>query len=1084
MDEIKEPSIELLDSPWSSSKERISGQVVVYPEGQEEDELGYLDALQEGFKQSVAGVSVRQILGNKLEAPSNYIPKDESERQEFLRAVGMNFDAYDRVLSNAQDADDVRRNIEIYNGDMENLRKLNNNHWLTQLQFGLTQMSGNVTDVGLSFVNPALGASRGLRVLSNIGFNVASGVASNAIVSKLTGVEQDIASDVFGITMMSGGFHGLGLAGTTFAQAGAKTAGSHDSMVSGKYREAIDKALPAKFNEALKWVNKHTLGKWELKERILNYDSPTAQELASKMTTYRQGIKENGQFVTKLTKGDTAFEIKRSLEMADSPIEDLSHIAVREAKSLGIPKDIYEIYVRTKLEGGDVSAYLNAYPALKDAPTINKLVEDATKHFKNKASMLASLKIIDGVAVGDSYAPRVINKLKAVDFTAGKGGIPEAQKYLKRNLINGVYNSAERLKLFQDIYDMEVLSKVSEDAIENPIPFKDWLEEEAFSTAVGYLDQGIFIQKGVDGKPSRATTSYEDSSATFSFEKHRRPWNWSYRDANGFSMGDLAEDFSVALKKYNQRTQGSVAIKKTYGTDYNGFLTKVGEGAKELSDADFGDHAKRADNFERDMTAMLRRLYGMTLDPNKAKNVGTIDALSEVLSNITFGDVGTYMGLLNLGDMTYAIQAYGAKSLIKAIPYARELADRWGKGTFSKDDYIAIERQVTGGEIRELLTKDEIAHAVESQYANEVSNFMKNVVTGSRVFAQTMPGSRLLRATQRSIVSTVQETFLEEVVRKAHGLAMKGGYRGFLRDVDFKKSGVQPADMEMLNEVLRENTRIMSDSKIDIKDLGRALEENPIAMHALRKYNEYVADLTIQRRGLDDIFIWDLVNNPILKLALQFKTFALQSFNKRLVMLGNRWEEEGAREFVATLSISTALSGIINMGITGIRTMGMDEEERQKYLERVFGISGFEIGNASDFLEAFFATGAQRNPYLASIMTGLNMFGIGTNLKSTSGTSGVSEDSLFFGSSNLGLDLYNNVPSLRLLQGFKDGVTGIINLSTDALDVGDDFTRAQKTATAKQLVTGVGVAIPEIPYLKNAIKDWTKDSLEDYKLNY
>ena len=53
----------------------------------------------------------------------------------------------------------------------------------------------------------------------------------------------------------------------------------------------------------------------------------------------------------------------------------------------------------------------------------------------------------------------------------------------------------------------------------------------------------------------------------------------------------------------------------------------------------------------------------------------------------------------------------------------------------------------------------------------------------------------------------------------------------------------------------------------------------------------------------------------------------------------------------------------------------------------------------------------------------------------------------------------------------------------DGLDIGDDYTRAQKTATAKQLMTGIS-SFPQIPILTNAFKGLAKDWTEDYKINY
>lgn len=1050
---------------------------IVRHEFEDESELGYFDALLTGIKQTPLAVSIRQTLGNDLENPSTYKPKDELEFASLFKEVGYNKDALFRVLNNASSLDDVKANIKLYNADLIDAYRLSKNHWATQVASSVLGSLASPQDVALMAYNPAYGASKLARIGTNIAYNVGTGVASNYIQSKLLGVEQNIESDVLGLAMMSAGFNGLGVAGDALAKTGRKVAKQHDAIANGEVPTPIQNKggkVARKVNEALEKVNRTFFKDIEVKEKLLRdyTDSDKVKELVNNFFNYQQGVRtKEGSFVTKLTTGDTAMDLKNAYLKADYSVEDLGTVAWKEASDFHIPNDVFNEYVQLKAVGKDVSSLEQLYPNLKVANKINLFVEEARKHYDLRGKELVENKIIEGEARGDSYMPRAINRFKLADKIGELGGITLTYDRIRRCLNEGVTMSPERMAIFRDIYDLEVLSKVKEDQTDYVIQFDEWFEIELNKASRGYVDQGIHKNESSLNDP--------DDGTTFSFEKHRRPWDWTYRDDSGFSMLDVSEDVVTALKKYNQRTQGELVAMKVYGTNYKGLKDKINEAKLELIERD-NNNETRGNAFEREMTASLRRLYGMNIDPKKNIEAGRLEALSEILRNLTFGAYSTYMGLLNYAEMTNAVKAYGASTVIKAVPYARNLADRWNKGDFSLDDFRAIENLVTGGEVRALIGKAETVDNVSRQYSG-IDKYMQGVVTGSRLFAQYSPGSLLLRETQRSIVSTVQETFLSELIRKSHGKDISG--RGFLRDVDLKRAGVSNNRLNSLMETLKKTTALKPNGKIDISKLKSVLQENPEALHTLRKLDEFVANETIQRRGIDDIFSWEMHSNPFLSLVTQFKTFALQSYNKRLVQLGHRWEEEGAKELVSTLAISTALSGIVNLGITGIRTLGMSEEDRDAYIERALGIEGFDITRPTDLLQAFLETGIFRNPYSASLMLGLNFVGVGTGLKTTAGTSGYGEDNSFISSVNLGQTVTDNLPAVRFLQNIINGSLGLANLAMDGLDIGDDYTRAQKTATAKQLMTGIN-SFPQIPILTNAFKGLAKDSLEDYKLNY
>ena len=1046
---------------------------------EEVSELGYFDVVRVALGQSPIGVSLRQSFSNNLEGRSRYTPKDASEFHDILAKTGFNPDAMKRVLDNAKDLEDVYRNIEMYQEDKFDSLRLSKNSFVTQFVAGGLSMVGNPLDVATTVANPALGASKLVRVGTNIAYNVATGVASNYVTSKVTGQEQDIAMDIMTMTGFSASTHGL--VGTKnylnknyLYSKGLKTSIAMDDLGNNP-----DTYLPSpsshnkfarKVNDKLQWLNNKLGTKLEVRESLANNygDVDEAREFVSKLFRFEQGKRNSEGFSTTL--GDettTAFDIKKSLARQNSVVMDMGAVARKEADDLGAGDEFSE-YVTRKVAGEDVSSFTN----FNGNKTIDKYAEKLKEHYKYYEGGLVQRGIIRGKALYDEYAPRAINRQKMTSFIKTFKGDAEAGKWLASHLKKGVLADPKRLEVSKQLHKQE-LDDYLADPKTNPNPisdFNEWLNAKTREASLAYRDLGAH-GKGSD--------NYNEDAKEFSFSKKRMPWNWGYKDSDtGFSMYNVAEDVNVLAHRYSERASGAIASKDGLGKEFNEVLNEIKEIHKAISIKD-GRDTTRADAFSREAEMMLRRLYGMPINPEKLDKMSYGDALAEVLRNVTFGSFSTFMGLLSYGEMTEAIKAYGAGIIIKSIPYADKLATRWTKGEFTSKDKEAIHNSITGSEVREILGYGETLERTLDDY-HGIDGWTARIVAGSRMFATHSPGAYLLRSTQRSIVDTVNEQFLSELMKSAHGKP-NGLHHNFQRDKDWKRAGVTAKERDAINNLLKEHSDVI-DGNVRLKDSFKdAIRDNPDVQLSLRKMTEYVSNECIQRRGIDDVFSYEYQNNPLLTLAMQFKSFALLSFNKRLVKLGNRWEEEGTKELMTTLAYSTALSGIVNTGITGIRTLGMSEEDRDSYLQRALGIEDFDIKRPDDVLEAFLTTGVYRNPYWASLALAMNTFGVGTGAKTTSEARGFVDDTGFISSFNAGQNIMDMLPSARIINNAVNGFRGIANYMMDGT-INDDYTYAQKQATAKQLMSGMSI-LPNIPWLTNWLKGLAKENAEDYTYN-
>lgn len=1084
-------------------------------------ELGQgFEAFKAGISSSPIGMWYRKAEQGTFNPFIDYELTPEQMDKAFQDTNG-DLDTIKIARSGAENYEEFLKNLDLIYENRANERKLANSPWYTSFAGYAGQMIGNPVDIfttALAIAQPefgvplkvATGASRGAVILSKAGkfvapvaSNVVSGVGANQLQEITTGIDHDVWTDVYGITAVTLGIKGVKFTGDT----ARKVAINHDKMIKG---EAVDtstvlggvssKTLPIykKINDVREQLMSG-LPDAEVKSRVLRYmhenDNPLLKAISSKLTGFEQGIRSlgNKNFATK--GNETLMEVLKGYHVTD---QRLNNLAANKMSAVGdyFGRDKVNSFLYAKLEGRDTRAFGKEMNSNKE---LEELAQIFSNHYEKRGNELVNHNLIENLYNMGKYVPLVIDHKKVVDFVGrlnNKGLSTEAVRArIATNLYNGVLDDRATYNKFYQIFKEEQAQKLAEEqakakargvtleappepttnttkakaAQKDQDEFLSWLSDKADKHTFGYTDQN-----------SSLSESFDRNTGRVNFQKRRMPWNSAYRDAEGFALNDLRMDLMDATRSYFATTSGLLSTKRVYNTDYEGMKKMIHDAAVYRKDKGNLD-PKLQEDVERDLGAIINRVYGKAISDRAYDNS---EAISLIARNLTYGAYSTLMGMLSYGEVAQALQAYSMKFMMQALPGLREIYEKFLTKDLKKADRKYIQDYLVGNEVCDLLSVREIIRSNREMFSN-ANPYLAKAVGISQVLAEYSPGNMLMRYSNNSIIDAVQSCFWSELINKAHSKDTK--YRGFLRDIDLKRVDLKDKDYQYVLDKLKEHT-VTGKNGMSIKDTFKDLADDDKFSFAFRRLTNYVCDETIQRRGLDDIFIWQIgKNSPFLSLAMQFKTFAIQSYNKRLVKMMNRLEDEGGLAQANNFMINSALTAAITMAQFNIRSLGMPDDVREKYLKDNLGISSIEdLSDPENYKKLMFNAIFNRNPLFASIALLANAVGIGTTAKTTASTRayGAEEEGLFESALNpvtplnLGDTIIDMSPAFRLSQSIVNGGLGTYNLIRDSIL--DEDTYKERKMTSKMIMNGISGTF-NLPIIAPYIKSYSKEKLDDYK---
>lgn len=991
----KDPKILTVPSMFNEDMETTSTMSVDVAK----EERGYIDWFVEGAEHSGVATALMNWLGDEDPfSDKEDIQLTDEQRREIYEKVNWSSSAFKAVTRGLKDINDLDHRLERVLGNIEFQNEVAQAGFFEGLSAGLgdavvdpvNYMGGAVLKttslMGKGMVNVA-GRVAGQSVLN---------VASGQVREKLSGADTDILQDALAGAVFAGVFEGASKGFNLMGDANRRFKYVQNQNRLGlpiskdvlKHLGGNSSVAPY-MDRAREWLNK-AIPAIQISEVL--YRNESTRGLASRLYRRNQGtLKEvDGQLVNVEVATSTP-TIEERIQVEENALwEFQSEYFDTKAKmvQLGIDEEDFNSAIYAMVEGRLPPKGIRNEPELSSlAVKYKQLIESRGQELQNRG-FLENLK--------ENYgAPRVIDRIKAINFTRSFGGDKvKAISALADNLVRGVQSDKKTNQLFVDRFLQEVQERLDREAdlaVEGPNApkkprgnkkpstkinklgkdlnkqYQRWLKKQAMNDATGYIDQN---------QSSYGIT--DDGKFISKYDHERLPWNTSYRDATGFSVDSLRIDPSDAFRNYWRHSAGDIAWYDELGlmgyeNVSNYMQTKYVEGEASMNRAEAGK-VKRA------LKNALNLTYGISPKEHFVGHQATpVDAFAEIVRNITFFTKNGFMGILNHTEVAEGIKAYGASFFLRSVPWVRNKFKNWSQGHYTNEDITAINNSIFGEEVKSVgifsrsweetktrakLRYQEIERRNKDRY--DEKSRLRKIVSATQWLSEVSPATRYLQQSQRSIVDEARGQFMGELVRTAHGL--KKGHKGFFNEKDLKRNSISADQAEHLIDTIRNCTKVNSDGSLGFTDLNKLYNDTD-AMLTLRRMGDYVANNVIQRNTMGDAFYWADVNNPMLDLLFQFKTFAINSWTKRALRMVNRGfegEREAVEQFL-TFSISGGLATFGHIGITYIRAYGIqDEEKRKKYLERQLGSTEGIFDLDSDVaLTAIWNGGFQRNGIFA-----------------------------------------------------------------------------------------------------------------------
>lgn len=1026
---------------------------IIPKEGGVAQDVGFLGGLTHG----ATGTYVRQLLSDSdpFDTGSDYVPNDQ-ERRTILEAVGWDKTAYDATVRGIKSPEDIKGRIDITLGNIEYERESAKAGIVSSFMSGL----GDAVTDPLNYASAA--ATGGLGTIGRVVIGGGVGnVLSGQLRERVTGVESDMMVD-----MVDGATFGAAFDGTARALGGtAKYLGDssrradiiREHMKNGttpdpKILEGYggSNGMAARINQMRDFAESK-LPKWTVGETMATAKNPAIRELHNKLFRRERGTftedAEGNRVLTEIGKSPTVFELVGR--------QDQELFNINTVYTEGYDKLLKLGYTEADIELAVIRKLTNKVTNISD-PILDEIVSPIAASIKDRGEQLVARGIIDGT-VEDYGLPLSIDQTKVSDFIqifgGGRVGQEKAIESIQKALIGRHFSGKGRVKLmkFYEKYHMpkpkkgETFSPTQKDTM-----FDEWLEDQAYKSALGYVDQG----------KSTSGNMFNGRDFSSKYDNHRIPWDTSVdivTPSGKIPFDSLRDNVWDTFSRYHRRTAGDIAFSDTLG--YKGYSDVLDNVGKMMADEELID--PKATSVSRATKQAIKMAYGMS-PKEDARGLNSMNAIADTLRNIAFFTKNGYMGLMNHTETTEGVKAYGGAFIIKSLPGASKLLGNWTKGKMSDADVRAIQNTIFGEEVRKLNIWRDIKRNNIDRYGG--NKFAASIVSGTEYIANASPMTKYLQASHASIVREAQGQFLGELARAAHGL--RKTKKGFFNKVDLDRNSLSTEDAQAMLDAVRKATKVDSKGGIEIVD-SDALFNDPVVLGNLRRMGDYVADNVIQRRNPADAFLWQDGNNPMLDLIMQFKTFAIRSYNKRLAKMMNRVEDEGYMSQVLTLGISGALATAGFVGTTALRAQGLSDEDREKFLERNLGVSTLSEAMTLDGLaEVAYNGGIKRNGILAYPTLALNMLGIGNTSGKTTFSTSYGNESDASSVFKVGDFLMNMFPAAGTAESSVNLGINAYDLLREQLGIAE-YTEEEQERIQKRFYRNLKQMTPNWPVLQN-----------------
>lgn len=1048
----------------------------------DEPQVGFAGGLKHGYVPTYLKMSFADgsIFGEQ------FAPSDE-QRGEILGKVGYNMDRYYAVLNGATSMEDVEERLKINEEVIKYRQAEANAGWFPSIT---SSIGGAVVDP-LSYV-PVLGAyGMAGRVLTG----AALGAVSNQIDTYVSGAEHDIMEDMLVGAMFGAGiefaFKGLGKGGHYVGDTARR------AKIIREYQEA-GKDLPSEVFDGIGGSTKVATSLNNLLdniERRVPLVSTKGVFQALESTNFRKFcesvfvdrgsgyVDENGVHYATRFQGQTVEEKLRAAQIDFENFESGYRDSFNNLRKLGHDDAEINLAICQAIENGVTPS------KFVGNEEFSKIVE-STKDFLQKTSKVGQRggyvpRVSDPRKVGDLFDPklprgpqveRLVNELSKalVDGALAK---PEVRQrildYYKKNVYAKLKAEREAQIAKQDKKKDMVRQEKFEDNLE-PLPDEpdwvdvlEWMQKEAREDALGWIDQGTSMGRAIITDGNIANIKYDP-------EVTRIPWDTSATTRSGLSIDKLRRDPLEAVRMHHNKVIGD-NILLSYGCenlgDFESMLGKMW--SEEVNSAVSGRvDAKKFAQAQEQLINMIYNKHHSMSDVNSS----WLGAMSDVIRNLTFFSKNAMMGMANLFEQGEAIKHYGALQFFKGVPLVRELFDNWAKNGMTNAEIRQAQSLIFGMSVRETgLLRDIATESFEKQLRRFNGDKAKSIlVAATDTLAQASPFTKFIQNTENSIVEASQGMFLGELIQYAHNKSISK--KGFLNKELMQRNGISQENFNNLLKILKESTTVGKNKEITIDNLDAILSKDPAALATLRRMGDYVAHEVIQKNTLGDTFLWEgAQKNPFMQLLLQFKTFALRSYDKRLKKILGRMAEGDALGQAYSIFLSTALGTLGALTNTLINTAGMTEEQRKEYLKKTLKYDS-EEGLTLDTAFQAGINGVMRSSVFAFPSLLLNTAGVNPDVKTTTeGFSSQKEKDELYGGFDADKWFRDLAPAYSTIKSFMDIAGYSANVARMTGD--ENFTDEQLENHKEKAVRAIRNST-NIPFLKWGLYNTLSDKDE------
>lgn len=1073
----------------------------------DEPQVGFTGGLKHGYVPTYLRMSFADggIFGEQ------FAPTDE-QRGKILGKVGYNMDRYYAVLNGATSMEDVEERLKINEEVIKYRQAEANAGWFSSIT---SSIGGAVVDP-LSYV-PALGAyGMAGRVLTG----AALGAVSNQIDTYVSGAEHDLMEDMLVGAMFGAGiefaFKGLGKGGHYVGDTARR------ASIIREYQEA-GKDLPS---EAFDGIGGSTKVATSLNNLLDNIErrvplvSTKGVFQALESTNFRKFcesvfvdrgsgyVDENGVHYATRFQGQTVEEKLRAAQIDFENFESGYRDSFNNLRKLG---------------HGDAEINLAICQAIENGVTPSKFVGneefskivESTKDFLQKTSKVGQRggyvpRVSDPRKVGDLFDPnlprgpqveKLVNELSKalVDGALAK---PEVRQrildYYKKNVYAKLKEEREAQIAEQDkkkdikyqkvakasnkiisdkaaqasrsIERIQERGDVRGDNLADEPAWADvleWMKKEAREDALGWIDQGTSMGRAIITDGNIANSKYDP-------EVTRIPWDTSVATRSGLSIDKLRRDPLEAVRMHHNKVIGD-NILLSYGCENLGdFESMLGKMWSEEVNSTVGGRvdAKKFAQAQEQLINMIYNKHHSMSDVNSS----WLGAMADVIRNLTFFSKNAMMGIANLFEQGEAIKHYGALHFFKGVPLVRELFDNWAKNGMTNAEIRQAQSLIFGMSVRETgLLRDIATESFEKQLRRFNGDKAKAIlVAATDTLAQASPFTKFIQNTENSIVEASQGMFLGELIQYAHNKSISK--KGFLNKELMQRNGISQENFDNLLKILKESTTVGKNKEITIDNLDAILSKDPAALATLRRMGDYVAHEVIQKNTLGDTFLWEgAQKNPFMQLLLQFKTFALRSYDKRLKKILGRMAEGDALGQAYSVFLSTALGTVGALTNALINTAGMDEEQRKEYLKKTIKYDS-EEGLTLDTAFQTGINGVMRSSVFAFPSLLLNTAGVNPDVKTTTeGFSSQKERDELYGGFDADKWFRDLAPAYSTIKSFMDIAGYSANVARMTGD--ENFTDEQLENHKEKAVRAIRNST-NIPFLKWGLYNTLSDKDE------